>query len=67
MTINKKLFVKYAQGNCYSLPLRIYRYNNIAKFLKLTNPNLNIEHCFLRSSAIPLTESGANILKIKLI
>ena len=64
-----RFFVKYAQGKCYSQPIGINTFGmipkNIAKFLKLSNPELFTGHCFRRSSATLLANSGADLLKIK--
>lgn len=64
-----RFFIKYTNGKCGVQPVGINTIGNlpktIAQFLKLPNPVLFTGHCFRRSSATLLADSGADILKLK--
>ena len=64
-----RFFVKYTNGTCGVQPVGINTVGSlpkaIAQFLKLPNPALFTGHCFRRSSATLLADSGADILKLK--
>lgn len=64
-----RFFLKYNNGKCGAQPVGINTIGNlpksIAQFLKLPNPFLFTGHCFRRSSATFLADSGADILKVK--
>lgn len=66
---HKRLFIRYINGKCTSQPIGINQFGKIpfkiAQFLSLPNPNLYTGHCFRRSSASLLADSGANISAIK--
>lgn len=64
-----RFFVKFTNGTCGVQPVGINTIGklpkDIAQFLKLSNPALYTGHCFRRSSATLLADSGADILKLK--
>lgn len=66
---HRRLFLKYVKGKCTKNPVGINTFGKfpaaIAKFLQLPNSNLYTGHCFRRSSASLLADSGANLTTIK--
>lgn len=64
-----RFFVCYKQGKCGVQAVGINTIGNlpkeIATFIGLANPSSYTGHCFRRSSATLLADSGADILKIK--
>lgn len=66
---HNRFFVKYANGKCTRNPVGINTFSSlpkvIAQFLGLSNPVLYTGHCFRRSSATFLADSGADLLKLK--
>lgn len=64
-----RLFLNYQKGKCTSQAVGINKIGSapcqIAKFLKLENPELYTGHCFRRSSATLLANTGADISMLK--
>lgn len=65
----ERLFLKYVNGKCYSQPVGKNTFakipNDIACFLNLPDPKNFTGHCFRRSSATLLANSGCDILELK--
>ena len=65
----KNLFIYYKGGKCSGQQVGINSFGKfpmeIAKFLKLPNPSLYTVHCFRRSSATILSNSGATLTEVK--
>ncbi|KAJ8979071.1 hypothetical protein NQ317_011472 [Molorchus minor] len=63
------LFIKYTSNKCTVQPVGINIFGkmptDIARFLKLPNSELYTGHCFRRTSASLLADSGANLCAIK--
>lgn len=68
-TPHRRFFVLYRQGKCTKQCVGINTIGkmpaNIARYLKLPNSELYTGHCFRRSSATMLANSGSNISNIK--
>lgn len=66
---HKRFFLYYKNGKCTSQNVGINTFGkmpcNIAGYLGLKNPELYTGHCFRRSSATLLANSGCNITNIK--
>ncbi|XP_023311961.1 uncharacterized protein LOC111692276 [Anoplophora glabripennis] len=66
---HRRLFLKYMKNKCVKNPVGINMFGkmpaDIAEFLNLPNPQLYTGHCFRRSSATLLADSGANLTTIK--
>lgn len=64
-----RFFVGYRNGKCIKQPVGINTFGkmpyNIASFLGLPNPKLYTGHCFRRSSASLLADSGVDLLTVK--
>lgn len=64
-----RFFIKYSNGKCGIQPVGINTFAKlpqlIARTTGLPNPHLFTGHCFRRSSATLLADSGADILKLK--
>lgn len=67
--IDNSFFVNYQKGKCTTQKVGINKIGNmgkqIATFLKLQNPELYTGHCFRRSSATILVDSGEDITTLK--
>ncbi|KAL1514369.1 hypothetical protein ABEB36_003637 [Hypothenemus hampei] len=68
-TSHQRFFLTYRRGKCIPSPIGINKIGevpkNIAKFLKLPNPEKYTGHCFRRSSASNLANKGGDLLTIK--
>lgn len=68
-TNHRRFFVFYRDGTCGKQPVGKNTFgmlpSKIATFLTLPNPNLYTGHCFRRSSATLLADSGADITNLK--
>lgn len=66
---NKRFFVSYRNGKCGPQPVGKNSFGHfpqkIAKFLNLPDANLYTGHCFRRTSASLLADSGVNIDQLK--
>ncbi|KAJ8985549.1 hypothetical protein NQ317_019933 [Molorchus minor] len=66
---HQRLFIKYTSNKCTIQPVGINLFGkmptDIARFLKLPNSELYTGHCFRRTSASLLADSGANLCTIK--
>lgn len=66
---HQRLFIKYTSNKCTIQPVGINIFGkmptDIARFLKLPNSELYTGHCFRRTSASLLADSGANLCTIK--
>ena len=66
---HNRFFIKYNNGKCSVQPIGINTFGSlpkkIAEFIGLPNPVLFTGHCFRRSSATLLANSGADLLKLK--
>ncbi|CAG9814340.1 unnamed protein product [Phaedon cochleariae] len=66
---HNRFFVKYNSGKCGVQPVGINTFGNlpktIARFIGLPNSVLFTGHCFRRSSATLLADSGADLTRIK--
>lgn len=66
---HRKLFVFYNNGRCSVQPVGINTFGRIPKeialFLNIPDANLFTGHCFRRTSATFLADSGADILTVK--
>lgn len=64
-----RLFLKYSKGKCSKQPVGINTFGKmpciIAKYLNLPNPTAFTGHCFRRSSATMLANSGGDLLTVK--
>lgn len=64
-----RFFISYRNGMCFSQPVGKNSFGSfpqkIAKFLNLPNANLYTGHCFRRTSASLLADSGANVDQLK--
>lgn len=65
----KSFFINYQKGRCTTQKIGINKLGamgkEIAKFLKLSNPNLYTGHCFRRSSATLLVDGGGDLTCLK--
>uniref|UniRef100_A0A6P7FZ84 Uncharacterized protein LOC114335748 n=1 Tax=Diabrotica virgifera virgifera TaxID=50390 RepID=A0A6P7FZ84_DIAVI len=68
-TPHKRFFIFYKNNKCSTQPVGINTFSKIpsviSKFLKLEHPHLYTGHCFRRSSASILCDSGADFSAIK--
>uniref|UniRef100_A0A6P7GKV3 Uncharacterized protein LOC114338040 n=1 Tax=Diabrotica virgifera virgifera TaxID=50390 RepID=A0A6P7GKV3_DIAVI len=68
-TPHKRFFIFYKNNKCSTQPVGINTFSKIpsviAKFLKLEHPHIYTGHCFRRSSASILCDSGADFSAIK--
>lgn len=68
-TQHKRFFIFYKNGKCSPQPIGVNTFSKmpsiIATFLKLEQPHLYTGHCFRRSSASILSDSGADFSAIK--
>ncbi|KAJ8974140.1 hypothetical protein NQ317_007315, partial [Molorchus minor] len=66
---HQRLFIKYTSNKCTNKPVGINIFEkmptDIARILKLPNSELYTGHCFRRTSARLLADSGANLCTIK--
>lgn len=66
---HNKFFVNYRQKKCTTQPVginTIYKIpKKIADFLKLPNSEMYTGHCFRRSAATMLSNSGADVVTVK--
>ena len=66
---HKRFFINYRYGKCTNQVVGINTFgkipSEIAKYLHLENPSLYTGHCFRRSSATLLADTGADILSLK--
>lgn len=66
---HRRFFLKYMNNKCTANPVGINTFGKmpsiVAEFLKLPEPKQYTGHCFRRTSASLLAESGANITEIK--
>lgn len=66
---HKRLFIKYNKQKCFTQPVGINTFGKIpsvvAKFLELPDSTLYSGHCFRRTSASLLADSGADFSTIK--
>lgn len=66
---HRRFFLNYVNDKCTVQPVGINTFGkiptNIAEFLKLPDPKQFTGHCFRRSSASLLADSGANLITIK--
>lgn len=64
-----RFFIQYKDGKCVRQPIGRHKIGqvpeNIASYLKLPNPKRHTGHCFRRTSATLLSESGANMQMIQ--
>lgn len=64
-----KFFINYRQQKCTVQPVginTIYKIpQKIAEFLKLPNPEMYTGHCFRRSAATMVADSGADLVTVK--
>lgn len=65
----KRFFLNYQNGKCTRQPIGRNKFaampKEIAAFLKLENPEKYTGHCFRRTSATLLADSGANLTTLK--
>lgn len=68
-TSHNRFFIRYYDGKCSVQPVGVNTFgkipSDIAKYLNIENPMEYTGHCFRRSSATLLVESGADILTLK--
>lgn len=68
-TNHSRFFVQYKDGRCSTQPIGKNTFGKlpqrIATFLKLPEPSLYTGHCFRRTSASLLADSGANVDVLK--
>lgn len=68
-TPHRRFFVKYVNNKCTIQPVGINTFGkmpaDIATYLKLSDPKFFTGHCFRRSSASLLANSGADLTMIK--
>lgn len=68
-TSTPRFFLNYRNGKCTKQVIGRNKFGNfpkeIATFLKLPNPELYTGHCFRRTSATLLADSGANLTTLK--
>ncbi|KAJ8977680.1 hypothetical protein NQ317_018885 [Molorchus minor] len=66
---HQRLFIQYTSNKCTIQPVGINIFGkmptDIARFLKLPNSELYTGHCFRRTSASLLADSGANLCTIE--
>lgn len=66
---DSRFFVKYGNGKCQKAVMGIHKIGSVpkevAKFLKLPNPNLYTGHCLRRTSATLLVDGGADLTCLK--
>lgn len=66
---HKRFFINYRNEKCIIQAVVVNTFTKIpyeiAKFLHLENPELYTGHCFRRSSATLLADTGADILELK--
>lgn len=66
---SRRLFVQYINGKCTSSHVGINTFGQmprrVAEFLNLPDPHLYTGHCYRRSAATALADSGANLTLIK--
>lgn len=64
-----RFFLKYIDGKCHNQPVGKNTFSkipaDIAIFFKIPDPQLFTGHCFRRSSATLLANSGCDILELK--
>lgn len=64
-----RFFIKYQDGKCFRQPIGRHKIGEvpekIASYLMLPNPERFTGHCFRRTSATLLSDSGANMQAIK--
>lgn len=68
-TPHSRIFVRYYNGKCTIQPVGKNTFSSlpaeIARYLKLESPQLYTGHCFRRTSASLLADSGVDLLNIK--
>lgn len=68
-TDHDRFFVSYRNGKCTKQPVGVNTIGGIpkiiAEYLKLKNPEMYTGHCFRRSSATLLADSGASMSMLK--
>jgi integrase len=66
---HSRFFIAYRNGKCIKQPVGVNMFGKIpriiASFLNLPNPEQYTGHCFRRSSASLLADSGADLLTVK--
>lgn len=64
-----RFFIKYQEGKCFRQPIGRHKIGevpeNIASYLQLPDPKRYTGHCFRRTSATLLSDSGANMQMVK--
>lgn len=69
VAISPRFFMRYQNGKCVNQPVGKHTFARmpsiIAKFLNLPDANLYTGHCFRRSSATLLVNSGGDLLDLK--
>ena len=64
-----RLFLNYRNGKCNAQPVGVHTIasipQKIAQFLNLANPELFTGHCYRRTSASLLVDSGSDLLALK--
>lgn len=69
VTTSPRFFINYAKGRCVNQVIGINKIRNtpkqIAMYLNLVEPDLYTGHCFRRSSATLLADSGADLTSLK--
>lgn len=67
--VSNRIFLRYAKGKCCAQVVGVHMIGKvpsmIAKYLKLPNPETYTGHCFRRSSATLLADSGADMSILK--
>lgn len=68
-TATDRFFLRYHKGKCFRQPMGPNKIGSlprdIATFLKLTSPEQYTGHCFRRTSATLLVDSGADLTTLK--
>jgi hypothetical protein len=69
MCVDDIQYITYRSGYCINSPIGINTMGKVPKtiaaFLELPNPELYTGHCFRRSSATHIANSGGDLLSIK--
>jgi hypothetical protein len=69
MCVDDIQYITYRSGYCINSPIGINTREKVPKtiaaFLELPNPELYTGHCFRRSSATHIANSGGDLLSIK--
>lgn len=66
---NSRFFYKFSKGKAFRQVVGIHQFGkmpqNVAEFLKLNNPRQYTGHCFRRTSATILIDSGSDVTTLK--